>query len=69
MKKCLSLLLSCVLVALLAGCAWMGKTAGKAQAKIERGANEMEQGYNQGYKQEKAKEGKTEQPSDEARAF
>ncbi|MDR2124250.1 MAG: hypothetical protein LBP38_04610 [Desulfovibrio sp.] len=38
------------------GCSWMGKTAGKAQAKIERKANEVEQGYHRGYTEEKKKE-------------
>lgn len=58
MKKYLPLLcvpLLCLAMSMSA-CSWMGRTAGKAQAKIERGANSMEQGYNQGYKDEKAKE-------------
>ncbi len=37
------------------GCAWVGRTAGKAQAKIERKANDLESGYHDGYKGEKAK--------------
>lgn len=39
----------------LGGCAWMGRTAGKAQAKIERHAGETEDGYHQGYEAEKGK--------------
>lgn len=38
------------------GCAWMGKTAGKAQAKIERKVDDVQDGYNRGYKEERAKE-------------
>ena len=37
------------------GCAWLGKTAGKAQAKIERKVDAAERGYGEGYKEEKAK--------------
>lgn len=38
-----------------AGCAKVGSTAGKAQAKIEKGAENMEEGYHEGYAKEKAK--------------
>lgn len=57
MKKYLPLLcvpLVCLAMSMSA-CSWMGRTAGKAQAKMERGASNMEQGYNQGYEDEKAK--------------
>lgn len=60
MRKTLTLLL--VLLALTAaaigGCGWMGRTAGKAQARIERGSERLEAGYEQGYKEEKAKDAK-----------
>jgi hypothetical protein len=42
-------------LALPAGCSWVGQTAGKAQAKIERKADDLEQGYQKGYEEEKAK--------------
>jgi hypothetical protein len=38
------------------GCSWLGKTAGKAQAKIERKTDSVERGYEDGYKEEKAKQ-------------
>ena len=38
------------------GCSWAGRTAGKAQAKIERKADDVQDGYHRGYKEEKAKE-------------
>jgi len=37
------------------GCSWVGKTAGKAQAKIERKADALERGYEEGYTEEKVK--------------
>lgn len=40
------------------GCSWMGRTAGKAQAKMEKGVKSMEEGYQEGYESERAK-GKT----------
>ncbi|MDR1241794.1 MAG: hypothetical protein LBM00_03260 [Deltaproteobacteria bacterium] len=39
----------------LTGCAWIGRVAGKADAKIERKIDSVEQGYEEGYAQEKAK--------------
>ncbi len=53
-------ILCCALVAAFAlgagsGCSWMGRTAGKAQAKVERKTDAVEQGYHQGYSEEKAK--------------
>ena len=55
-----SRMLCCALLAAFAlgavsGCSWMGRTAGKAQAKVERKADAVEQGYHQGYNEEKAK--------------
>ena len=38
------------------GCSWLGKTAGKTQAKIERKVDAVERGYGDGYKEEKAKQ-------------
>ena len=43
------------LLSAVGGCAWMGKTAGKAQAKVERGVKSMEEGYQEGYEAERAK--------------
>lgn len=37
-----------------AGCAWMGRTAGKVQGKVERKIDSLESGYRQGYEQENA---------------
>ncbi len=54
MKQMVFLLL-CIFCFSLAGCSWVGKTAGKAQAKIERKTEALEQGYRQGYEDEKAK--------------
>jgi hypothetical protein len=34
----------------------VGQTAGKAQAKLERKADEVEKGYSEGYHREKEKE-------------
>lgn len=38
---------------LFTGCSWVGRTAGKASAKIERKADAVEQGYKEGYNEEK----------------
>ena len=48
------------IVAGLASCAWVGETAGKAQAKIERKTQAVESGYQRGYEEEKAKTAKKE---------
>lgn len=45
-----------VSVVFSSGCSWAGRTAGKAQAKIERKADDVQEGYHRGYKEEKAKE-------------
>lgn len=47
--------LLCILCVAVTGCSWVGQTAGKAQAKIERKTQDLEQGYHRGYEQEKAK--------------
>ncbi len=39
------------------GCSWVGQTAGKVQAKVERKTGAVEDGYHQGYSDEKAKTG------------
>ena len=51
-------LLLAISVIFFSSCAWMGETAGKAQAKIERKADNVQEGYHRGYKEEKAKENK-----------
>ena len=51
-------ILATTLIALLflsCGCSWVGRTAGKASAKIERKADAVQQGYNDGYKEEQKK--------------
>lgn len=56
-KGIISILIIGIIASLgLSGCAWVGRTAGKAQAKIERKANDLEQGYQQGYGDEKRRE-------------
>lgn len=45
----------------ISGCSWVGRTAGKAQAKLERKANDLEEGYHQGYGDEKRQESSDEQ--------
>jgi len=51
--KWFTALLTLMLVAALAtGCSWMGRTAGKAQAKAEKNLKAIEQGYHDGYEQE-----------------
>ncbi len=37
---------------LAGGCSWLGNTAGKAQAKIERKIDAVEKGYEEGYNNE-----------------
>ncbi len=39
----------------LPGCGWVGRTAGKATAKIERKVGSVEQGYKEGYREERKK--------------
>ncbi len=45
------LLLACI----SGGCSWMGRTAGKAHAKIERKTEAVKEGYEEGYTEEKSK--------------
>jgi hypothetical protein len=54
MKRMLFLIF-CMLCVPMTGCTWVGQTTGKAQAKIERKTQDLEQGYNKGYEDEKAK--------------
>jgi outer membrane lipoprotein-sorting protein len=61
----LLLLFIAMLPPTLGGCAWVGRTVGKAQAKMERKAETLESEYHQGYKDEKAKEEKTKDEKDE----
>lgn len=54
-----------LMIAVLAGstsCSWVGETAGKAHAKIERKTQSVESGYHRGYEEEKAKTAEKEQP-------
>ncbi len=39
----------------VSGCHWVGSTAGKAQAKIERKIDAVQGGYEDGYSKEKSK--------------
>ena len=55
MRASLSLLLILFSLTSFAGCSWMGRTAGKAQAKIEDSAQDTKQGYRLGYAEEKTK--------------
>lgn len=55
MKLLSSFLVFCLLCVGVGGCSWMGRTAGKAQAKLERKAQAVEDGYHEGYESEKAK--------------
>lgn len=45
----------CMACIALSGCSWVGQTAGKTQAKIERKAQDLDAGYHKGYEAEKAK--------------
>ena len=60
MKKALMAVLIVFLGFSLPACAWMGRTAGKAKAKIERKTDEIDRSYHQGYANEKSK---TEKPN------
>jgi Sec-independent protein translocase protein TatA len=64
MKKILATLLIALLGFSLSSCAWVGRTAGKAKAKVERNVGDMDRAYEQGYTDEKRKTKKTVQPSD-----
>lgn len=49
------ILLAFITLIFSSGCAKVGSTAGKAQAKIERKVRAVEDGYQRGYAEEKAK--------------
>ncbi|MDR2573122.1 MAG: hypothetical protein LBC94_02040 [Desulfovibrio sp.] len=55
MKKSLMAVLIVLLGFSLSACAWMGRTAGKAKAKIERKTDEIDHAYHQGYANEKSR--------------
>ena len=65
MQKMTSILLLMALACsvALSGCSWVGRTAGKAQAKIERKVNDVESGYNEGYDGEKSKTSSQKEPA------
>lgn len=46
-----------LMTALASGCSWMGRTAGRAQAKAERNVEALEKGYKDGYESERGKTG------------
>ena len=55
MKKCALVLILIYACSLLPACSWVGETAGKVSAKMERKSNDVEAGYKRGYEQEKNK--------------
>jgi hypothetical protein len=55
MKRVFAVFLIATVCFSVSGCAWMGRTAGKAKAKIERKAGEMDRAYHEGYAGEKKK--------------
>ena len=55
MSKGAALLLLAALPVCVSGCAWMGKAAGKAQAKVENKIDAMDKSYHNSYEQERAK--------------
>ena len=62
MKKVLVFLCVLSFLALVPGCHWMGKTAGKAQTAIEGGMEETKKGYEEGHKKEESQPVKQEEP-------
>lgn len=62
MVYCLRIFLMIAVIAGLTSCSWVGETAGKAHAKIERKTQSVESGYQRGYEEEKAKTAGKEQP-------
>ncbi|MDL2306856.1 hypothetical protein LJC48_02330 [Desulfovibrio sp. OttesenSCG-928-C06] len=56
-----SKILICIITAVLlasvsmGGCNWMGRTAGKTKAAVEDSVDSMQQGYKDGYEDEKSK--------------
>ncbi|MDR2744874.1 MAG: hypothetical protein LBB66_06755 [Desulfovibrio sp.] len=55
MKKILAIFLIAVLGFSLPSCSWLGRTVGKAKAKMERKADDVGRSYHQGYADEKGK--------------
>lgn len=55
MKKTLIIVMLMTVALSSTACSWVGRTAGKVQAKVERGADDMQSGYKEGYHEEKAK--------------
>lgn len=55
-KGLVLLVLAAVLVG-MSGCGWMGRTAGKAQAKVEKGVEALGKGYKDGYEDERGASG------------
>jgi hypothetical protein len=55
MKTAIRLCIIVLFGAAASGCAWVGDKAGHAYGKMEQGAHEMKQGYQQGYKSEQGK--------------
>ena len=50
-----ALLLLAAVPVCASGCAWMGKAAGKAQAKVENKIDAMDKSYHDSYERERAK--------------
>lgn len=61
MVYCIRIFLMTAVIAGLTSCSWVGETAGKAHAKIERKTQSVESGYHRGYEEEKAKTASREQ--------
>ncbi|MDR1360057.1 MAG: hypothetical protein LBJ82_03655 [Deltaproteobacteria bacterium] len=55
MSKVAAWPLLAALVLCASGCAWMGKAAGKAQAKVENKIEAMDRNYNESYDKERAR--------------
>ncbi|MDR1777921.1 MAG: hypothetical protein LBR31_08870 [Desulfovibrio sp.] len=55
MKKLFVVFLIAFLGFSLPGCAWLGRTTGKAKAKMERKVDDIDRAYHQGYSEEKRK--------------
>ena len=61
MKRLLVFLCVLSFLALVPGCHWMGKTAGKAQTAIEGGIEDTKKGYEEGHKKEESQPSKKEE--------
>ena len=53
--RAVALCLIAVFLSTSCACSWIGRTAGKAQAKMERKADAVQQGYKDGYRSESKK--------------